>query len=194
MAKRGDLPKPSYVLTSSPGRLHFFWRVSGFATERVEALQKRLARELGTDAAATSVSQMTRLAGFYNHKYGTPFLVTLAYGDVDQVFTPTNFPAAVEPANRRDESVDCVRYGSSAERARRYLERLPPAITGQHGDLHTFRTCCRLVRGFALDDDMALTLLAEWNQRCQPPWSDAELRDKLRRARQYGREPVGGLL
>ena len=31
-----------------------------------------------------------------------------------------------------------------------------PAIAGHHGDLHTFRVCCRLARGFALDDDEAL--------------------------------------
>ena len=54
--------------------------------------------------------------------------------------------------------------------------------------------CCRLVRGFALDDDEAFIVLAAWNARCQPPWTDADLRDKVRRARQYGREPIGGLL
>src|SRR5262249_53511810 len=69
VAERGDLPKPSYVLTSSPGRFHILWRAAGFDTERAEALQKRLARELGTDAAATPASQTTRLAGFYNRKY-----------------------------------------------------------------------------------------------------------------------------
>ena len=37
-------------------------------------------------------------------------------------------------------------------------------------------------------------LLASWNQRCSPPWSEKELRDKLLRARRYGREPIGGLL
>jgi hypothetical protein len=79
-------------------------------------------------------------------------------------------------------------------RARRYLGALPPAISGQHGDLHTFRVCCRMVRGFALSDTEALALLAEWNARCQPPWSERDLLDKLRRARRYGREPIGGLL
>jgi hypothetical protein len=71
---------------------------------------------------------------------------------------------------------------------------VPPAIAGQHGDVHTFRVCCRLVRGFALNDDQALDVLTEWNAQCQPPWSTDELVDKLRRAAKYGREPVGGLL
>jgi hypothetical protein len=45
-----------------------------------------------------------------------------------------------------------------------------------------------------LDDEQALHVLAEWNARCEPPWSPAELLDKLHRAGRYGREPVGGLL
>lgn len=53
MASRADLPEPSYVLHSSPGRAHIFWRVTGFGPEQVE-VQRQLARELDTDPAATS--------------------------------------------------------------------------------------------------------------------------------------------
>src|SRR5262245_9508081 len=69
IGERRDLPTPSYVLTSSPGRFHIFWRVNRFEPAEVERLQRQLARELGTDGAAISISQLTRLAGFYNHKY-----------------------------------------------------------------------------------------------------------------------------
>lgn len=48
------------------------------------------------------------------------------------------------------------------------------------------------------DDWVAVLLksydLDEWNARCEPPWSERELTDKVRRARRYGREPIGGLL
>lgn len=74
------------------------------------------------------------------------------------------------------------------------MASVPPAIAGQHGDVHTFKLCCRLTRGFALDNQQALQVLSEWNARCQPPWSEAELLDKLHRASRYGREPIGGLL
>src|ERR1700730_2596951 len=51
---RRALPPPSYVLHSSPNRVHVLWRVTGFTIERVEALQKQLARELATDSAPPS--------------------------------------------------------------------------------------------------------------------------------------------
>ena len=77
---------------------------------------------------------------------------------------------------------------------RSYVEKMPPAIAGQHGDVHTFRVCCRLVRGFALSDGEALDLLRNWNRRCEPPWSERQLINKLASARRCGREPIGGLL
>ena len=68
-----ELPSPSYVLWSSPGRAHLFWRVSRFTCDTVEALEKHLARKLGTDPAATACTQVTRLPGFVNHKRATPY-------------------------------------------------------------------------------------------------------------------------
>lgn len=194
---RRDLPTPSYVLHSSPNHIHVFWRVAGFDNDLVERLQKQLARELLTDPAATPVTQNTRLPGFFNHKRAVPHLVTAEYRNVDVTYGPENFPL-VKEAVAWSQS---VRLGEppnfdvpAIERAKRYLASVPPAIAGQHGDVHTFRVCCRLVRGFALDDDQALHVLSEWNTRCEPPWSPAELLDKLHRAARYGREPIGGLL
>ena len=194
---RRDLPPPSYVLHTSPNHAHLFWRVTGFDRDLVERLQKQLSRELGTDPAATPVTQNTRLPGFFNHKRAKPHLVTIEYRDVDVRYRPDDFPPVkvattetcrIPRREPRDFDLPVI------DRARRYLASVPPAISGQHGDGHTFRVCCRLTRGFALDDEQALHVLSEWNARCQPPWSDAELRDKLRRAGRYGREPIGGLL
>ena len=60
MAGRADLPPLSYVLHSSPKRVHVFWRVTGFTIEQVEALQQQLASELDTDPAA-AILQMAPL-------------------------------------------------------------------------------------------------------------------------------------
>jgi hypothetical protein len=193
---RTDLPNPSYILHSSPNHVHVFWRVVGFSCEAVERLQKQLARELQTDPAATPATQTTRLPGFFNHKRAQPHLVTVEYRDVKTRYGPEDFPRVLEPPSWTPPR-HALGTGLDApviERAKRYLASVPPAIAGQHGDVHTFRVCCRLVRGFALNDDEAFDVLTEWNTRCQPPWSADELLDKLRRAGQYGREPIGGLV
>lgn len=192
---RRDLPTPSYVLQSSPDRVHVFWRAIGFSKAGAEQLQKHLARDLGADSAATPCSQTTRLPGFLNHKYAPPTLVRINYSRTTPFYMPSDFPA-IHKASPRHHSGrrHAVPMAGVLERARRYLAAFPPAVAGQHGDVATFRACCRLVRGFLLEDADALALMKDWNVRCEPPWTERELSDKLRRARRYGREPLGGLL
>jgi hypothetical protein len=195
---RRDLPPPTFVLHSSPDRVHVLWRVFGFEPSQVEALQRQLARELGTDVAATPSSQTTRLPGFFNHKYQTSPLVRVEYGDTTVRFGPADFPAVpptqASPPARVRSAQQSRDYDRVLRRAESYLAAVPAAIAGQHGDLRTFRVCCRLVRGFALADVDALKLLTDWNARCKPPWAERELLDKLQHARRYGREAMGGLL
>lgn len=190
-----DIPSPSYVLESSPNRVHVFWRVAGFTTETIERLQKHLASRFRTDPAATACSQTTRLPGYRNHKRDPSHLVTIEYPEHEYRYAPHNFPtpppaAAPVPSPRapsRPAVLDLV------ERARRYLAHVEPAIAGQHGDLHTFRVCCRIVRGFGLTHAEALAVLTDWNARCRPPWTEPELRTKIEHAHRHGREPVGAL-
>ena len=81
------------------------------------------------------------------------------------------------------------------ERARSYVAKCPPAISGQEGHKATFKVACALVRGFALGESDALSVLREWNQSCQPPWSDAELQHKATSAaRAKSTKPDGHLL
>ena len=69
------------------------------------------------------------------------------------------------------------------ERAAAYLERMPPAIAGSGGHAATFNAAAALTRGFAMTEQDALLCLMAWNQtHCQPPWTESELRHKLRSA------------
>jgi putative DNA primase/helicase len=68
------------------------------------------------------------------------------------------------------------------ERARAYLARMAPAISGQNGHGQTFDAACALVKGFGLSVEQARPVFDEWNQRCEPPWSPAEIEHKLRSA------------
>src|SRR5262245_43344647 len=142
LTTRPDLPPPSYVLHSSRGRLHVFWRARGFSAAMVEGIQKRLAIELRTDLAATSCAQTTRLPGFANHKRETPYAVTIEYLRPRTVLTPVDFPLVKSPRPSRSGQRMCPERPGADQRvarARRYLQSLEPAVSGCHGDLHTFR-------------------------------------------------------
>lgn len=82
--------------------------------------------------------------------------------------------------------------GDPLRRARHALHRLGPAVEGQSGDHRTYWAACLLVRDLALTESQAFEVLSEWNATCSPPWSDEELRAKLRNAARYGRNPIGG--
>jgi len=196
LSTRPDLPPPSYVLHSSPGRLHVLWRVRDIAPSRVEQLQKELARELLTDRAATSCTQTTRLPGLFNHKRQPSVRVGIEYLHWRDVFVARDLPAvgAGTTASSMTKARRPLPATRSVERARALLQSVDPAVAGQQGDLRTFRVCCRIVRGFDLSDDEAVRALSEWNARCEPPWAERELRQKVTNARRYGREPQGGLL
>src|SRR3954453_3174953 len=87
-----ELPNLSYVLWSSPGRAHLFWRASRFTGKAVETLEKHLARELGTAPATTACTQVTRLPGMMYHKRAPPSLVSLETRDTERLSEPADFP------------------------------------------------------------------------------------------------------
>lgn len=68
---------------------------------------------------------------------------------------------------------------SVIERARKYLDRLPASVSGQGGHNAAFHAACVLVLGFGLNNTEAMILMSEFNQRCQPPWSERELQHKV---------------
>jgi hypothetical protein len=117
---------------------------------------------------------------------GTPiaqaptWLVDLARAR-DEAPTALPAPAAPPPPDR-------------IERARAYLAKCAPAISGQGGHSTTFLVAQRLVRGFSLDEQSALDLLLEWNQTCQPPWAVRDLRRKVQQAARRGTMQPGQLL
>lgn len=65
------------------------------------------------------------------------------------------------------------------ERARLYVATMPPAISGSGGHTATFKAAVALVKGFALGEADAWSILLEYNARCAPPWSERELRHKI---------------
>ena len=68
------------------------------------------------------------------------------------------------------------------EIARRYIGKAAPAISGQGGHDQTFSVAYTLIKGFDFSVSEAQSLFHEYNQRCEPPWTEAELEHKLQSA------------
>jgi len=73
-----------------------------------------------------------------------------------------------------------VTISDRVEGARRYLSKLPTAISGAGGHPATYRAASILAHGFDLPYSDAWKLLSDWNRtHCSPPWSESDLKHKL---------------
>jgi hypothetical protein len=69
------VPRPNYVLYTSPDKFQIIWRVQELAQEQAEVLLRAIARKFGGDPAATDSTRVLRIPGFANKKYDENFIV-----------------------------------------------------------------------------------------------------------------------
>ncbi len=69
------VPRPNYVLNTSPEKFQVVWKVDGMTIEEAEALNQAMVREFDGDPAATDSTRVLRLPGFANKKYEPDFYV-----------------------------------------------------------------------------------------------------------------------
>jgi hypothetical protein len=106
-----NVPSPSYVIMSSPGKFQVIWKVRDMGQTQAESLQRRMVEEFGADPAATDSSRVLRLPGFFNKKYAQPFQVvaearsreTYRFEDfkLSQSFSQARATAPAGPATRQ---------------------------------------------------------------------------------------------
>jgi len=69
------VPRPNYVLNTSPEKYQVVWKVEGMTIEEAEGLNQAMVREFDGDPAATDSTRVLRLPGFANKKYEPDFYV-----------------------------------------------------------------------------------------------------------------------
>ncbi|NQV22871.1 MAG: hypothetical protein HQ518_00765 [Rhodopirellula sp.] len=99
----------------------------------------------------------------------------------------TRLPKTAIPSS----SVSRVATTTQVARARAYIQKMEPAISGQNGRNQFLNAACRLVDDFALPAEQARPLLDEYNQRCVPPFDSCGVQDKLSSAIQKVAERNG---
>lgn len=184
------------------------------ATKLIHDVLEAIGQHCGTSAAkidttVSNASRIMRLPGTMNRKGDStadrPHRLAAVVQVPDYLRNGWNEPvprekleavAALARERKATERLPVTRSSSShqqptsranvVERARRYLAKIPPAIDGQRGSPATLLAAEHLVRGFELTDDEAFNLLLDWNQSCDPPWSEPDLRRKITEAREKG--------
>ncbi|WP_439622499.1 hypothetical protein [Gemmata sp.] len=88
--------------------------------------------------------------------------------------------AAATTSRHHDAGQD---EGAVIERTVSYLATLPEAVSGSRGSTAAMKAARVVCWGFDLGEDVGYEILAaHYNPRCQPPWSESELRKKCRDA------------
>ena len=188
------LPLAPTMIVRTPGGWHLYWLAhepmpcDGKARREaheaeLKAIQATLAR-FGADKNTCDVSRVLRVPGFL-HRKGEPRLVELVSANGPRYTREqvrAAFPAvAVKPRGQAsDGAAGAPSRAEVLERAGQYLDKLPEAIQGQEGSETTFKAALKLMDGFALAEEEALSLLCDrYNPRCKPEWSEAELKHKV---------------
>jgi hypothetical protein len=122
-----DVPAPSFVLDTSPGKHQVVWRVSGLSQNEAESLLRSLANQFGGDLAATDSTRVLRLPGFVNRKLPEEFVVR-ARQESESVYQIRDFaiheaPAAVARDRAAARGLMPVNHKSQSERDWAYAKR-----------------------------------------------------------------------
>jgi len=123
------VPKPNFVLETSPGKFQAIWKVEGVKPEEAESFQQSIAYEFGADPAATDSTRVLRLPGFANKKYEHDFPVT-ARQETGQTYHAWDFKLRTPPVeakrqieHMRPSSTKNTDHASQSERDWAYAKR-----------------------------------------------------------------------
>ncbi|HRQ74201.1 MAG TPA: DUF3987 domain-containing protein [Phycisphaerales bacterium] len=196
---------PTGATTGRPGKpASHWWYVSEGAKTRKhqDPASKKMIVELRSTGAQTVVGPSVHPSGEpYDPLEGDPAVVdaetlgaavaALAEAVRKQRHGDTPARQAAKPAASR-----CLPASDGVlRRAEAYLDHIPPAISGSGGHSQTYAAATAMVHGFGLDPETAFGLLWDrYNPRCDPPWSEKELRHKVNDAASKPHERPHGWL
>lgn len=90
--------------------------------------------------------------------------------------------AKCEPVKPTPQPAQIIQATPVLDRAWKYIQKIPPSISGSGGHNSAFTCACALVLGFNLSSADAKALFLRWNVGCQPPWSEKEIDHKISQA------------
>lgn len=193
-------PEPLVVDSGNGYQVHFGVDLSADSGDLISRCLRALAEKFNTEAAFVDTKvfdapRVARLPGTMNCKGANssdrPFSMAKLFRPpavfapvpveklekLASLYAPPAVTRAAAPTKvARTKSIPSEKVIAAA---RAYLEKLPPAVSGENGRSQFLNAACRLVDDFALAVEQAAPLLDEYNARCVPPFSEPEVQDKL---------------
>jgi hypothetical protein len=173
VAELGQLPETMQADSGGGGAHYVFLRPPG---DLVSKLGKGV--DLLHDSRQFLVEPSTHASGgMYRWRRGhAPDEIAIAH--LPEAWLKRCRRAAMPP--RPSSMPPIITTDARIERARRYLAKIPGAVSGDNGHTATFNAVACVLLGFDLDPDTTYSLIAnDYNPRCDPPWSERELLHKI---------------
>ena len=111
------VPRPNYVLSTSPGKFQVIWRVEEVTQDQAECLLRAMARKFGGDPAATDMTRVLRIPGFANKKYEEAVVVTAEHYS-DRVHHFPDFKVRIDQFDASYQPLRRSSTGSGTNRPR----------------------------------------------------------------------------
>jgi hypothetical protein len=183
----GPLPRTPQALSGNGGLHHIFrWPGDGRIVSTGQKVEKRAIDTLGRGGQFVAPPSCNK-GGPYRW-VGSPFDVQPAEAPewlLEWLRENGRLEGGPHTGNGKADfwRMRTPRSYSVEERAVLYLQRCPPAVSGQGGHGQTFSVARAVVYGFDLGIERGLRLLLEhYNPRCQPEWLEKELQHKCEEA------------
>ncbi len=113
-AKEGIIPRPHFIINSSPMKFYVVWQVRDFTANQQEALLKALVSRYGGDPSVVNVNRVLRLPGTRNLKYPEQPLAEIIEQSYDGWHSPDKFKV--------EFTTPSVDYISDAEQVQASIE------------------------------------------------------------------------
>jgi len=191
---------PDTLEFTTPGggrRLLFQWPAEGIATKSFKVGGKEAIRILGKGTQTVAPPSIHATGGTYKWCSG------LSPADIKPAPVPAWLLARMTEETKLgllkpedgqvSQPVPTPTPTSSLDRIKAYLAKCDPAIAHQGGHNQTFKVCCRIWDFDPTQDEDTAFALAwnHFNVKCQPPWTEKELRHKLQDAQKQPRRDMG---
>ena len=180
--KTSGLPKPSMLVRTGGGSLHFYWVLSEPVNDKAQwqADMKRLAAHLGSDPSINDPSRVMRLPGcWYMDREGQPVAQVQIIDQSDKRFTRDQIVSCLPeleppPLLSKPRELKAITTSQPVEeRALELLQRIPARIPGSNTRENYFRLFWGLVA--ICGANRASQLMAQHS----PQWASQEDLQKL---------------